>query len=814
MIRCDLLGPDGPAQDTQRFITDRSGLLSVFRLAGNRRPPNPHALAEWLRIATPNFQSLMQLCWLQMPAGKAPRAEGDTLEQLMVNADAARCNAASSGSSWLALNTLSREDDPDSRRSRHEAAIERLRRNDFLALERLRGDQYAALLNALATSRASGARRWAELESPGQWFSPGRKHGTLRLGNYWWASVCVSSGPSEHLPWSEFSPPGDFPCWLNFRIQGNAQQVFSKRGMLARLLRRAGNESLSDACAALESMQPNQAVAVSLAGLAAGNSPREANANAAALAAQIEAWLGCRVTLSASAISVLALCIPGFVTFRDPQPPPWPATNRQAGELLPLEQPASPWRVPARKTRIIDPFEREPGPFITLPSNEAPRNFPYRSFGGLPTLVTLFAGQTRSGKSIAMSKLAFDFSQRHPGAPIRILDVGESAVPLADIWRRAGHAVATPDLREIPPCNPLKPPFPMLAGGELHLASVVELLSRLVEGLNQRRQGLLERALRIVWAQATRGMLDGRKPGDIETLFAAGDLDGAMRAHAQACPTLRELAKVMSTQAMMGASGDDADAKYLTERITETIGRLPALVDDAPPAWSGAGRVVAELGGQTYIDDPLTPVRYALGVWLLTGDLIPDDWQIASAPGPETKAYIAKRAQQIKVSDKMVICDEIHRLKGDESTQKWIERVAREGAKARLGLNLAAQSATDFKDIVLAQASALVLFGTDPDSIGHFGIDPRAIRGGIGNCAIKATDRNGNTYHAGLRMALTPEQLWALGGAARERALVKALAHQRGSYTGAVTELARRLPGGHLPDDAPPTDELIRAWAA
>ena len=708
----------------------------------------------------------------------------------------------------MTLTNLSADQEARARQSRHEAAVERICAHPWLALDRLSAKEYLQLMTALTGMREAHSDVWDPHTNPGMWFQPGRTQGCIQLGRYWWASVCVVQGPSEHRPWADFIPP-NAPCWLSMRLSGDAQARFRTRSTVAGLFERAGNQRIVEASNLLYDLPQHEAVSVSLVGLAGGETPGDAKAAAAELAAQLEAWLGLRVSLSASATSALSLCVPAFVGVGGVQPPIWPATNAQAGMLLPVGRPFSPWqsRTPIR------PFFKTKAAFQTSAGNEAPSGYSYNSFGDQPTYVTLVAGQAGSGKSMALSHIAMEFSQRNPQSPVRILDVGNSAAPLAELWRQNGHSVATPDLREVPPINLLQPPFPMTAGGPLQASSIMTLLNLLVPNFEGRLPTLTDRGLKLVWGMAHAGVHEGRDPRAIEDCMKRGDIEGAREAHAAAAPTLRQLALAFATQALAGPNRNDPDAKYLNTSITEITTQHPNLIRSIPTEWMAANRMVAELGGQALMDDPLTPVRYTLGLSLLTGDLAPSDWQLASAPGEASLEYARETAKTLSSAPKLVLCDELHRLQGNKTAETWLERIAREGRKAYLGMLLASQRASDFAPKVVAQASVRIVFSNDPTGPECFDLDPDIIRNGTGRAALYARHNNGLVFQAPLRLQLAPEHLWALGSGARERALVQALTSARKSHAVALSELARRLPSGRLPPDAPPASELIQAWS-
>ena len=56
-------------------------------------------------------------------------------------------------------------------------------------------------------------------------------------------------------------------------------------------------------------------------------------------------------------------------------------------------------------------------------------------FGRQPSYVTVIAGASGSGKSLSLARIAKRFTRQYPDSPVRILDVGRSAEPLAELWR-------------------------------------------------------------------------------------------------------------------------------------------------------------------------------------------------------------------------------------------------------------------------------------------------------------------------------------------------------------------------------------------
>ena len=811
MIRCDIIRPDGPPDQARRLILRDSTLASVFRIAGPRTPPTLSNWDGWIRDAVPGFGSEIQVNWLQHPALEKQTAEGQDSLALLSDAKHKQFASAGSGSAWLTVLSAANDPEAKARQARHEAAIERLYNHPWLAIERLSVTDYLKLMTGFTGVRKSHAGGWDTKINPGFWFQPGRSGTCINLGRYWWASVYVSRGPANHRPWADFVPP-HVPCMLSVRISGDAQSRFRFRSWVTGLVEKAGNQSQAHASTLLYDLPSDEAVAVGMAGLAGGQTPDEANAAAAELAAQLEAWLGVRVSLKAEPLSVLAHCVPAFIGTKAGLGPGqlsiWPATTAQSGCILPIGQPASPWQPKSP----VQPFIKTKASFHTAASQETPRGYPVSLFGTTPTFVILIAGQAGSGKSMGLSELALEFTQQNPQAPIRILDVGESAAPLAHLWRQNGHAVATPDLTGIPPVNPLQPPFPLTAGGPLQLSGVMMLLSLVVPEFTGRRPALAERAVKLTWGLAGSGRIAGKDPKAVEASLQKGDIEAARLAHARVAPNLHDLALTFASPAMAGPRRDDEDAAYLNKSLTEVTHRLPELIQETPAEWVAANRMIAELGGQAMTDDPLTPVRYALGLLLLTGDLVPTDWDLGSAPGPAAAAYAADLAKRLRAEPKLLMGDEVHRLKGFALAEKWLERGAREGRKALLGMALASQQASDFPEAVIAQSSIQILFGNDPTGVTHFGLDSAVIRPGTGNAALRAVQTNGMVYQAALRLHLSSEQLWALGSGARERALVADLTRERRSHAEALKELARRLPSGRLPPDAPPARELVQTW--
>lgn len=833
-IRCDWLEPDGEDLNRAERIVTPHALVSIWRALGLRRPPGIGEIGDWLRAAVTAFTTELHVTWLQHPPEdlRSPMAADAPLLRVLAHADRERNLNLAEGATWLTLVTASRDPEAKVRRGRHEAIARRAVVPDWLALRRLNARDALALAAGLSGLRQASPGRWPKGDGSrkkqrgiGHWFDIGRELGAIQLGRTWLASVCVVGGPTRHRPWSEFRPI-NAPCWLHFRVAGDAHQRFAVRGAAARILQKIGNEPLVEACDALESIPRGQAVAISIAGLAGGATPAAAKAAAAALAAQLESWLGVRTSLQASAADVLALCVPGFVAARGgARPPAWAASGEQAGALLPFDQPASPWVsqdlrriqnwVPPRVRALTRRGEAEPTVIVTDPPRGRAMPYAFDLFGRQPSYVSLLAGASGSGKSLSLARIVEQFTQAHPQSPVRILDVGRSAEPLARLWRAAGVAVATPDLTEVPDYNPLLPPFPLLAGGALQASAVKAMVRILLPRMDAYQEAVFERVLQLVWEAAARGHLEGRGQAHaaVEAYVAAGQWGQAREAHAEASATFDDILERVNTGPVKGAPGTQtaAAADQLAEDLPTAINRAPGLLNSPPPEWQGALRVVAELGAQADTEDPLVKLRYALGLHMLTGDLIPDDWKLASAPGPAAGEHAAERARALREVRKIVICDEAHRLAANEQAMNWSKRLAREGRKARLALILASQAIEDFDDVIIQQASLRMLFGDDPGPH-RFGLHPDTVRPGVGNLALVVGMADGHIYQSRLRVSVTPEHLWALASGVGERALIDALAAARGSRTAAIRELARRLPDGRVPPDAPSAEELVRVW--
>ena len=831
-IRCDWLFPDGDdIQTTQRIVTAKGGLVSIWRVLGHRYPPEINELGEWIRSSVIDFTTEMHMTWLQYPDGIVePTSEAIVaLPELLYAADHNRSLAMSQGAAWMTLATAHAGGaQANVRRERHEAIVRRLTAPKWLALRRLNGQDSLNLAAGLSGLRPSAIDAWPDGSTGvAGWFDIGREVGAIQLGRYWLASVCAVGGPTNHRTWADFHSI-DAPCWLHFRIAGNAHKRLSFRAKATHTFRRAGNERRAEAFDALAEYPEGTVPCVSIVGLAAGTTPFKAKAAAAALAQQLESWLGVRVSLQASAIDVLSLCVPGFVSTRGGlRPNAWAATGEQAGGILPLGQPASPWTgydlskiqnwVPANIQAINPNHNQEPTVMVTAPAGGRAQPYPFDLFGAQPTPISVIAGASGSGKSLAMARIIQDFTTRYPDSPVRILDVGRSAEPLADLWRSVGVSVATPDLQVAPDINPMAPPFPLLAGGPVHAAAVKAIIKLLIEDLDKRKQGVLDRALKLVWEEAASGILQGRKKPyeELERHMARKEWALARAAHAKAVPTLEDLTDKLSSPAIKGIGGPAVKAaESLVGDLLQSMENADNLLRSPPPEWHGALRVIAELGGQAISDDPQTALRYALGVWMLSGDLIPDDWQLDSAPGPASKAWASERCARIRSQPKIIVCDEMHRLADDPQVQLWLARLAREGRKARLGLMLASQSTRDFSELIVQQSSVRMLFGVDANGPGRFGVHPETIRPGVGNLALACGMGDGHYYQSRLRIAVTPEHLWALASGVGERALIQAMIERHGGRTKAVRELAQRLPEGRIPADAPPLKELIRAWDA
>lgn len=834
-IRCDWLEPDGEDLSRSRRIVAGHSLVSIWRALGLRRPPDLAEIGDWIRATVTSFTTEMHVTWLQHPPEDLHRAlpADAPLVPLLEHADNERSLNLAEGAAWITLVTASKDPEAKVRRGRHEAIARWVADPDWLALRRLNGYDALALAAGLSGLRQAAPGRWPNgasgREGLGHWFDIGRELGTIRLGAHWFASVCVVGGPARHRPWSEFRPI-DAPCWLHFRIAGDAHQRYATRAGIARMLRKIGNESLAEACDALAGVPRGQAVAASIAGLAGGPTPAAAKAAAAALGAQLESWLGVRVSLHASAADVLALCVPGFVASRGgARPPAWAATGEQAGALLPLDQPASPWIsddlraiqnwVPPRQRALAAAGSAPPPPVIvTDPPGGRAMPYPFDLFGRQPSYVTLISGPSGSGKSLSLARIIEGFTRQNPDSPVRILDVGRSAEPLAELWRSAGASVATPDLQDIPDYNPLMAPFPLLAGGPLQASAVKAMMRILVPSFDHYQEAVFERVLKLVWEAAARGELEGRRAAfdAVGKHIAAEQWGRAREAHAAAAPTLDDIIERINTAPIKGAAGGRtaAAADQLAEDLPIAIDRTEGRLLNSPPAeWQGALRVVVELGAQGEAADPLVQLRYALGLHMLTGDMVPDDWQLDSAPGAGARSYAEKRVARLREQRKIVVCDEAHRLAANEQATDWAQRLAREGRKALMALILASQGIGDFAPIIIQQASVRMLFGGDP-APERFGLHPATVRPGVGNLALAAGMADGHIYQSRLRVSVTPEHLWALASGAGERALVAALAAQRGSRTAAIRELARRLPGGRVPPDAPDAKELVRVWSA
>ena len=830
-IRCDWSLPDGEDLDkTQRVIAASEGLVSVWRVLGHRYPPTIDELGDWVRASITDFSIEMHLTWLQHPPSVSHRKGDDSqwaLDRLLREADAERAKSQSQGAIWMTLATASKDREARVRRSRHEAAARRLVQPPWLAVQRLNAKDMLAMAAGLSAMRPAAPEVWPTTKGrgAGTWFDVGRDQGVIKLGHWWFASVCVVGGPAKHRPWSLFRPI-DAPCWLHFRVAGDAHQRFRRRGWLARTFRQGGNERLADACDTLQQMTPGTVSALSIVGLAGGATPAEAKAAAASLSAQLEAWLGVRVSLQASATDVLSLCVPGFVSTRGGcRPDAWAANGEQVGGILPFDQPASPWiSSDLRKIQnwvsndvlAVTPG-REPKPtvFVTDPPSGRQQAYPFDMFGGQPRYVVVVAGTSGSGKSVSLGRIVQDFSEQHPDAPIRILDAGRSAEPLAQIWRAQGLSVATPDMRDIPPFNPMAPPFPMLQGGPLQASAVKAILRLLSPDIDSHQESILGRALDLVWEAAAEGSLQGRDTprAGIEKAMQQGDITRARALHAQACPSLTDVIDRVIAPGVSGITPTSKKAaSELSEGLMRAVKQARNLLKSPPPEWHGALRLIAELGGQSPPGDRKTAVRYAVCIQLMSGDLMPDDWMLASVPGEAAMAYAQERAEHIRSTRKLLVCDEMQRLTNDKGVISWLETLAREGRKANLATMLASQRAEDFDEVVIAQASIRILFGAEATAAEQFGLHPNTIRPGVGNAALWAEMGDGNIYQSRLRVSATPEHLWTLNSGAGERELIRKLTEHYGSRTRAIRELARRIPRGKVPGDAPPPEEMFAAW--
>ena len=56
-----------------------------------------------------------------------------------------------------------------------------------------------------------------------------------------------------------------------------------------------------------------------------------------------------------------------------------------------------------------------------------------KTYAQAAACVPVIAGASGSGKSLSLARMAERFTRKHPDSPVRILDAGRSAEPLADL---------------------------------------------------------------------------------------------------------------------------------------------------------------------------------------------------------------------------------------------------------------------------------------------------------------------------------------------------------------------------------------------
>ena len=833
-IRCDWLLPDAEAQafadggwkPARNLCLPGGRLLALWACGGVRQPLSAQARAQWLSGPLGRYDAELTLTHLAVPA--TPAAPGQTpapkpgTAALMEEADARAAAALPRSATWLAYASGAQA---QSREGRHAQACEGLSSSAWLDLKRMDAAEMLTMAQSLAGLRHSAPAAWPGLDSPdalpGAWFAFDRNRNAIRLGNYWWAGVCVASGPAHHRDFTGLVLPSA-PLILTTRLAGGARRRFSARAGVARALRRAGNEPLVDAHDALLALPEGGVFAASMCGLAGAPTADEALDRAAALAGAIEAWLGCRCTLHAAAGDVLAHCVPGFtLSARGLRLPEWPAAAGQAAGLLPAVGPASPWARPD-PLGFVPPARggEKPAPAVFTGGQASARSlYPFDLFVRAQSHSAVIAGTSGSGKSLGLARIAWHFTRQYPRSPVRILDAGRSAAPLAAAWRDEGGRVAEVDLSDLPDCNLLAPPFPMLEGGPL-LAEAVKAIVRILHpGLKDRQETAFETALSLAWGQAREGMLEGRSQAhaNIEAALAAGALAEARAFHAQACATLEDVLELVSTPAVRGGTpGSRQAAGDLAEALSEAMPKAQPLTRPMAARWQGAARVVAELGPSGSAEPgKMERLRYAVALHLLSGDLAPTDWQTNSAPGEASRAWAKAEAAARLREPKLLMADEAHRLRSDPQALKFAARIALEGRKARLGLVMASQFASHFPPFVVEQAPVRVLFGqaspSERQAFGFAGPPPAGMA--AGDATLGAAMADGTRWQARVRAQMPPEHLWALASSTPEVAAREAFAEALGDAGSAVRLLAHRLPGGKLPPDAPPPEALVEAWA-
>ncbi len=570
----------------------------------------------------------------------------------------------------------------------------------------------------------------------------------------------------------------------------------------------------------------------------------------ATILARVKMWGGLRADNALmDPVEACLFCTSGLKQghFADVTPVPLP----DCVTFLPLERPTMPW-----KTGTV--LFRSPDGKI----------MPLEVMSTLQTaMLTLIYGPPRYGKSVAIGEFNFDFiiKPRASGELplLKMIDVGPSGGGVINLL----HGGLPPDLTHQAQHRTIKNTeaycvnnfdtwlcerYPVSSQKTFLLNFLVAVCSsmRSYKGLH----GILNKAIEEVYKQTTdansnpdcKKYKSGLSPvlddmisranfsvtdGEttiwslVDRFFDVGLISEAILAQRYAVPTLQDFATIFSKDTILNEYPDSLEGaeqpvtSMLARTVREAVGLFPIISGvtqlDASDARVCVFDVKAIIKTPSGPDDSVTlqsnAICYLTMMNALLRDFFFDEASVSEVKSDRARDYHLKRARALTATEKMVVFDEKHVLKGAPGADEQLDYIIATGPKLKIGVMIGSQVLDDASEKSKELATSVLFCGAGEGSgvsraASTFSIGPRcqgilkkisAPSSKGAEMLMKNRTREQSDQWQHLVLSLGPNMIWALNSESEDR-YVRDAVYRRFSGKVARNKLSKLFPGGSV----------------
>ena len=576
----------------------------------------------------------------------------------------------------------------------------------------------------------------------------------------------------------------------------------------------------------------------------------EIQSRVATILARVKMWGGLRADNALmDPVEACLFCTSGLKQghFADVTPVPLP----NCVTFLPLDRPTMPWKSGTLLFRSPDG-----------------KIMPMEVMSTLQTaMLTLIYGPPRYGKSVAIGEFNFDFiiKPRASGELplLKMIDVGPSGGGVINLL----HGGLPPDLAHQAQHRTIKNTEAYCVNNfdtwlcERYPVSSQKtfLLNFLVSVCSSMRsypslQGMLNMAVDEVYEQTSdeghnpdckrykRGLspvlddmisranfsvTDGETTiwSLVDRFFDAGMISEAILAQRYAVPTLQDLATIFSNEGIRNAYPENVGTtnqpatSMVARAVREAIGAFP-LISGVTQLDASEARVcvfdVKEIiktpsGPDDFVTLQQNAICYLTMMNALLRDFFFDEASVSEVKSDRARDYHLQRARALTATEKMVVFDEKHVLKGAPGADEQLDYIIATGPKLKIGVLIGSQVLDDASQKSKELATSVVFCGAgEGDGVSRaastFSISPRcqgilkrilAPSSKGAEMLMKNRTREKNDQYQHLFLSLGSNMLWAMASESEDR-YVRDAVYRRVSAKVGRSKLSKAFPGGSV----------------